>query len=366
MALSFKSWDTPANGTWAGKYVKKPSYSSSSRITSWRDLDWARLFENCTSAVTIATAEANASRLESYKAFIHKKEQEEIALNPETGSFEGNMSERYPLGPMPMEIVLAIRQKATVDILENFCETNNLKNTSAQLLPLIITFLAGFKLTDVSGEEYNPVKAEHSYKSATTEGLISSQALYKQIFTDEVTKGLHYFIMYDTKSNYLETQYKGPAKNFCSLVPLILYAFKLIKGVPYRHWNKEDIRAIVNPKLADAMLYSDPKPSHEDIIEARNVGLSVKSGSKVGTMRNPVYTFKLYGKTPISHLPDYAQVMYAQIWCAHPENRTKYMILDPANWDNMPEPLISSEVTVEGQKDSTEFTFDTKSSASWL
>ena len=36
--------------------------------------------------------------------------------------------------------------------------------------------------------------------------------------------------------------------------------------------------------------------------------------------------------------------MTAQIWGAHPSNRTEYMILDWLNWDNMPEPIISTDV----------------------
>jgi hypothetical protein len=153
--------------------------------------------------------------------------------------------------------------------------------------------------------------------------------------------------MYDNRSHYLEKQYTGPGKNFCALVPLVLYAFKLVKGIPYRHWYKKDIIGIVNPKLAMAMLWDeklDPKPSREEIIQAREDGLLVKTGKFAGTRRNPVSTVRLYGTSCISHLPEYIQTMYAQIWCAHPENRTKYMILDPSNWDTMPEALISSEV----------------------
>jgi hypothetical protein len=56
----------------------------------------------------------------------------------------------------------------------------------------------------------------------------------------------------------------------------------------------------------------------------------------------------LYGVThpEFRILPELAQVMLAQIWCAHPENRTKYMILDFKNWDQMPEPLITTEIFI--------------------
>jgi hypothetical protein len=36
--------------------------------------------------------------------------------------------------------------------------------------------------------------------------------------------------------------------------------------------------------------------------------------------------------------------MLSQIWVAHPENRTKYMVLDPLNWDRVPPPLIETDI----------------------
>jgi hypothetical protein len=47
-------------------------------------------------------------------------------------------------------------------------------------------------------------------------------------------------------------------------------------------------------------------------------------------------------------VPELAQTMIAQIWCAHPSNRTKYMVLDPKNWDAIPAPLISSDIFGSG------------------
>ena len=39
-----------------------------------------------------------------------------------------------------------------------------------------------------------------------------------------------------------------------------------------------------------------------------------------------------------------------QIWIAHPTRRTKYMILDPMNWDNTPEPIIDDSIFLEDEK----------------
>ena len=36
--------------------------------------------------------------------------------------------------------------------------------------------------------------------------------------------------------------------------------------------------------------------------------------------------------------------MLCQIWLAHPQHRTEYMILDPNNWDTIPAPLIETDL----------------------
>jgi hypothetical protein len=36
--------------------------------------------------------------------------------------------------------------------------------------------------------------------------------------------------------------------------------------------------------------------------------------------------------------------MLTQIWLAHPTIRNEYMVLDPVNWDNVPQPLVSNDI----------------------
>lgn len=345
MALTFKSWDSPASGNWGGKIKKSyGAATTSSRFTSWKDYDWVGLGTNCDSAYQIALAEVKEGLEAEYTSFLARKAQFKESMNPEGGAYEGNLSDEYPMPKMTLEEVQHIKQKATGDVVENFCEVNGLKNVSIQLMQQLTTYIGNTRLTTVDGGDYVPSRAN------TREGMISGRALFNQIFSTAEGKGLHYFLMYDNRSSYLETQYKGPSRNFCALVPLVLYAFKLIKGIPYSHWFRPELRGIVNPKLADAMLWNEvdyPKPQKDELITARNEGLMTKTGTKAGQTRNPVYTFKLYGKTAVTGLPDYVQVMYVQIWCAHPENRTKYMILDPSNWDTMPPSLVDTEVIAE-------------------
>jgi hypothetical protein len=186
---------------------------------------------------------------------------------------------------------------------------------------------------------------------AMVEGQVDPKATVKRIFNqfnhlDD--RGLWIFTQLNSRSAWLPSQYKDPNRQWCTLVPTILYAFKVNHQIPYSHWRREGLAWAVNHSLCQAMLCEPPQISREELLEIRMHGLRVKSGSKTGDNRNPATTYKLYG---ISHpefrkVPELAQAMLAQIWCAHPENRTKYMILDPKNWDLMPEPLVTTEVFV--------------------
>ena len=91
------------------------------------------------------------------------------------------------------------------------------------------------------------------------------------------------------------------------------------------------------------MLHVPQEYSREDLLQLRDKGLLWRSGPNMGTLRNPLYTHSLYGMkdTDFGEVPDLAQVMLTQIWCAHPENRTKYMVLTPNDWDKIPESLVA-------------------------
>ena len=94
------------------------------------------------------------------------------------------------------------------------------------------------------------------------------------------------------------------------------------------------------------MLCEVPEVTREELLDIREMGLVFKTGQKAGTTRNPATTYRLTGinSTKIGGLPELAQTMLSQIWCAHPTNRTKYMVLDPHNWDQIPTPLVSEQL----------------------
>jgi hypothetical protein len=89
-----------------------------------------------------------------------------------------------------------------------------------------------------------------------------------------------------------------------------------------------------------------PQLSKEELLQTRDIALTPKTGAKAGIMRNPSTTYALYvpPTSPLYTLPTLAKIMVLQTWKAHPSLRNSTMILDPLDWDNMPEPLIKEKV----------------------
>lgn len=213
-------------------------------------------------------------------------------------------------------------------VVASFAETWGIKQ-KPWFWQQILAKIATWKLTKI-GDKYDP-------KSLLTDNCKN----------DHFNKGIYRLCMYTKRSDLIKTQSSPEGLPYCSLVPLILAAFKKYKDIPYSAWNTDTLQLIVEEKLYEAMhQILDSSISTEDILAARSKGLEVKTGPQMGNLRSVKTTYMLYGvgHTCIGKLNNLAQAMYCQIWCAHPENRNKYMILDPNDWDNMPEPLVSTEV----------------------
>jgi hypothetical protein len=221
-------------------------------------------------------------------------------------------------------------QKAIVDIWMPRYKLNTLL---VSVLPQMLAHIAN--------------KPHRLAELVTVEGKIDSSKLIKAVFDfdDPWERGLYLFLMLDSRSAYLPSQYKGEGVQYCALVPLILYAFKLHHKIPYSRWDPETLKWTVNKSLRDAMLHSGTY-TREELLHARELGMVYQTGPKAGQSRNAQSNFKLWStKGGCMHgVPHLAQVMYTQIWCAHPSSRTHYMVLDPQNWDVMPAPLISQDI----------------------
>jgi hypothetical protein len=147
------------------------------------------------------------------------------------------------------------------------------------------------------------------------------------------------------RSQLIKSQTQQP--EYAQFTPLIMMGFKRFQGVQYEQWRGlDDLDYIMEPRLLDAVCVECPGLGSDELLEIRNQGLMNKTGQKAGSLKPAESTWSLTGvrNTAIGHLPKLTQTMLTQIWLAHPSKRTSYMILDPTNWDRMPEPLISMEL----------------------
>jgi hypothetical protein len=133
-----------------------------------------------------------------------------------------------------------------------------------------------------------------------------------------------------------------------TLTPLILAGFKRMQGVPYETWRGlPHLEYVLEPRLLEAVCVDNlPNLGSERLLEIRQQGLTTRSGAKAGQLKSPEATWSLTGiaDTELGHLPKLTITMLTQIWLAHPSLRSSMMIVDPQNWDQMPEPLIANNV----------------------
>lgn len=189
--------------------------------------------------------------------------------------------------------------------------------------------------------------------SKNAEGLYDPKLLLKNNLKTEWDKGVWKAIHRMNRSCMVRKQSDPASSEYSALVPIILSALKKSKGIPYSAWAKEGINLTMSTDLYEAVSYTDyPNLSTAELLDIRQAGLLYRSGDKVGTYRNPVPTTTLSGikDTPLGDCPKYGVNMLTQTWVCHPTVRNKYMILDPLNWDNMPEPIVEILVVKEENK----------------
>lgn len=165
-----------------------------------------------------------------------------------------------------------------------------------------------------------------------SEGKYSGSDLSRNMFEYPAIAGAMLLTIFSKRSILISSQTSPTMRNYCNLVPLVLYAFKLYHKIPYSSWHS--LRHIVEPNLLAAMYTSKPNVSTELILELREEALKGKSPESTFVLLPPAGS-KLYT------IPVLSRIMLCQTWCAHPSNRTENMILNFTDWDNMPEPLIS-------------------------
>jgi hypothetical protein len=209
------------------------------------------------------------------------------------------------------------------EVLKDFLQRNRMAYSWSWITPQIYAYIA------------------NNYKLPSKEDIDGRKYLALNIKSDW-DKGLYVFLVKYARGTLVKEQTKADRINFSGLVPPYMAAHKMYGDVPYSSWQREPSSQLMPDSLYKAASTVVTLGSDE-LLRLRELGLKGRPATT---------TASLYGltDTPLAGLPMYSKVMLTQIWCAHPLNRTKYMILDAENWDGMPEPLVDMDVLVTPPK----------------
>jgi hypothetical protein len=177
-------------------------------------------------------------------------------------------------------------------------------------------------------------------------GNVSAYKMFATIGRDDIAKAILAIFMYKSRGVFLNAQNKKEQAVYGRLTPLFMYAYKKDKDIAYSEWERSEIEYVVEAELAEAMLTEIEEIDTEELLRYRREALTVKTGKTAGEVRSTLTTYKLFpsGDSPLCGLNELSTAMLCQTWLAHPDNRHASMILDPDDWDNMPEPLITPNV----------------------
>jgi hypothetical protein len=151
------------------------------------------------------------------------------------------------------------------------------------------------------------------------------------------------------RSLLIKNQTQQP--EYGQLTPLILLGLKQAHGYSYEQFRELDgLEWLLEPLLYEALVEHDPPRLTQDrLLAIREQGLVYRTGPKAGQTRNPESTWQLYSiqDTELGEQTKLLQSMLCQIWLAHPKNRRSTMILDPHDWDNIPQPLVDTQILAQ-------------------
>ncbi len=199
--------------------------------------------------------------------------------------------------------------------VEEFVANYHIKTSWEWFGPQLLAYLARYTLVDsMDGMDY----------------------LIKNVKGKPREEGLYLLLMSPRSSLTNTRQTDRVMLPYCSLVPLYMAAQKMYNDVPYSKWS--NVSKLVDSSLYAAMTSPPHDMDREEILRIREQGLK--------ETENPATAFRLTGvkNTVLGQYGAYARAIIAQIWCAHPTNRHRYMILNCNDWDDIPEPLISTNL----------------------
>jgi hypothetical protein len=217
--------------------------------------------------------------------------------------------------------------------LEEFCETNKLSHFASWLLPQMVAHFGTWTLV------------------RDGLGLIDILATLKHNIGTDPKQQAIWKLSRVKRSLLIPVMSKAP--EYGTLTPLVLMGLKRMQNIQYQSWRMlPNLEYVLEARLLEALdlgiddLEICGNLGSDRLLELRDQGLMQRTGQKAGQLKKPESTWSLTGMagTEIAHLPKLTQTMLTQIWLAHPSLRTPYMILDPNNWDNLPNPLLTPDI----------------------
>jgi hypothetical protein len=214
--------------------------------------------------------------------------------------------------------------------LEQIAQTHRLSNYNSWMLPQIASYYGTWKTVQINSKICPRQTARSNMGSGWSVGLWRVVTQLK-------------------RSSLVATQNLPHSVNYSSVVPIVLMGLKRYQNIPYQIWDLRTTDTLVESKLLESMLWRDDEVYNLDrseVLKIRELGLTIKSGDRAGTVSKATNQWCLrgVGLTSLGSAPQLVQTMLSQIWVCHPSLRTNLMVLDPYHWDVMPEPLIVAEV----------------------
>jgi len=234
---------------------------------------------------------------------------------------------------LPQNIIQQCKIEAKLAVTEAWCAKNSISQKLNWLPHQLLAYFGTWKA----------VRDDTGMYSATLTSDANTRARGDYYALGSV------LLATSTRTNFFKAAPKGNQqyKSIINpLVPIILAGFKKYQGINYSEWNPVGLEALLDAELAKLVGVTVPELSVSELIALRNTAVTDKEGARANIPNNPATCTKLnhLGDTAIGHLPKLAKYMALQTWAAHPSNRNEYMILDPNNWDVIPEPLVSKDI----------------------
>lgn len=239
---------------------------------------------------------------------------------------------------------MAYMQKRDIKVLRDWGDREFLATNAGWVIPQVLAALGELPLIRGATGLYS---FELTLKSWIGVGLWSKEDL----------RHILGWLTCSPRSGVLGNLVQSKHPQWSAPIPLVLSVFKDRRGVGYSSWDWSDpVRTwFVDPDLLEVVdLGGTPTPPPEEVEDLVTTNSLVKTGRRAGTTRSRESIVNLYGGGPrVKELPRLAKLMVCQCWCYHPSIRTPLMILDWNDLDNIPPPIIDTEVFDKTKQENT-------------